>query len=143
MVGGKVHVEMPVSEILKKIEGETVMLKELMTPFQKQIYEIIFGKLLEIKTIKADIIIDGEQIYQGIYDITVDYTFVHEAGTEEKGTFVLQGKKWLILANFELPVCEIWKMLELGTSLKELMTPVQKNIYEKFFGKLFEIKTTG
>merc|ERR1719427_151958 len=67
MIGGKVHVEMPVSEIWKILEKGTSL---LMTPFQKEIYETIFEKLFELQTIKADIIYNGENILQGIYDIT-------------------------------------------------------------------------
>ena len=139
MIGGKVHVEMPVSEIWKILEKGTSL---LMTPFQKEIYETIFGKLFELQTFKADIIYNGEQILQGIYDITVVYTFVHKDGTEEKGTFKLEGKKAIVKAHVELPVSEITKVLKGLTSLlNEFMTPSQKLIYEKIIGKLFEIKT--
>merc|ERR1719186_390563 len=203
MIGGTAHVEMPVSEIWKILEGGTGLMKELMTPFQKHIYDTVFGKLFEIKTIKADLIFRGEQILQGIYEVAMDYTFVHKDGAEEKGIFKLEGKKAIVMAHVELPSFEIfelktikadinfngeqilhgiydvtvhysfvhndgteekvrfmlegkkaivkvnvelpvsgtWTKLELGTSLlTELMTPVQKRVYEKIFGMLYEIK---
>merc|ERR1719186_887063 len=203
MIGGTAHVEMPVSEIWKLLEEGTTLLNEFMTPSQKQTYKRILGKLFEIKTIKADLIFRGEQILQGIYEVAMDYTFVHKDGAEEKGIFKLEGKKAIVKAHVELPVFEIfelktiqagiifngeqilhgiydvtvhylfvhkdgteekekfmlegkkaivkvnvelpvsgtWKKLELGTSLlTELMTPVQKQVYEKIFGMLYEIK---
>merc|ERR1719508_526788 len=113
-----------------------------MSPSLKQIYKEIFEKIFEIKTIKADIILNGEQILLGIYDIMVDCSFVHKDGIVEKGTFLLEGKKSNVMVHVELPVSETWKILELGTSLlNEYMTPYQKQIYEKIIGKLFEIKT--
>merc|ERR1719186_2134793 len=142
MIGGTAHVEMPVSEIWKILEGGTGLMKELMTPFQKHIYDTVFGKLFELKTIKADIILNGENILLGVYDITVNYTLVHEDGTEENGTFKLEGNKTVVKAHVELPVSETWKLLEGGTSLlNEFMTPSQKQTYKRVFGKLFEIKT--
>merc|ERR1719186_1563893 len=89
----KVNVEWPVSGTWKKLELGTSLLTELMTPVQKQVYEKIFGMLYEIKFIKADIILNGEQILQGVYNLAMDYTFVHKDGTEEMGTFMVQGKK--------------------------------------------------
>merc|ERR1719186_309450 len=142
MIGGEAHVEMPVSEIWKILEGGTGLMKELMTPFQKHIYDTVFGKLFELKTIKADIIFNGENILLGVYDITVNYTLVHADGTEENGTFKLKGNKTVVKAHVELPVSETWKLLEGGTSLlNEFMTPSQKQTYKRVFGKLFEIKT--
>merc|ERR1719186_2009231 len=203
MIGGTAHVEMPVSEIWKLLEEGTTLLNEFMTPSQKQTYKRILGKLFEIKTIKADLIFRGEQILQGIYEVAMDYTFVHKDGAEEKGIFKLEGKKAIVKAqvelpvfeifelktikadinfngeqilhgiydvtvhysfvhkegteektkfmlegkkatikvNVELPVSEICKIFELGTNLlTELMTPVQKQVYEKIFGMLYEIK---
>merc|ERR1719427_1555081 len=89
----KAHVELPVSEIWTMLELGTSVLKEYMTLSQKHIYEIIFGKLLETKTIKADIIFKGEQLLQGIFEVPTDYTFVHKNGVEETGTFMVQVKK--------------------------------------------------
>merc|ERR1719508_710618 len=89
----KVNVELPVSGTWKKLELGTSLLNELMTPVQKQVYEKIFGMLYEIKFIKADIILNGEQILQGVYNLAMDYSFVHKDGTEEMGTFMVQVKK--------------------------------------------------
>merc|ERR1719186_163263 len=89
----KVHVELPVSETWKILELGTSLLNEYMTPYQKQIYEKIIGKLFEMKTIKADLVFKGEQILQGMYDIATDYTVVHKDGIEENGTFMVQVKK--------------------------------------------------
>merc|ERR1712202_72802 len=104
--------------------------------------ELPVSEIFELKTIKADIIFNGEHFLQGIYDVTVVYTFVHKDGTEEKGTLKLEGKKAVVKAHVVLPVSEITKVLKGLTSLlNEFMTPSQKLIYERIIGKLFEIKT--
>merc|ERR1719466_321391 len=106
----KAHVELPVSETWKLLEEGTTLLNEFLTPSQKQTYKRIFGKLFEIKTIRADLIFRGEQILQGIYEVAMDYTFVHKDGAEEKGIFKLEGKKAIVKAHVELPVFEIFEL---------------------------------
>jgi len=117
-----------------KLEGKKAIVKAHVV--------LPVSEIFQLKTIKTDMIFNGEKILEGIYDIMVDYTFVHIDQTEEKGTFKLEGKKAIIKANVELPVLEIWKILDLGTSLlNDYMTPSLKQIYKEIFGKLFEIKT--
>eukprot|EP00092_Neocalanus_flemingeri_P012247 GFUD01013203.1.p1 GENE.GFUD01013203.1~~GFUD01013203.1.p1 ORF type:complete len:672 (+),score=129.26 GFUD01013203.1:29-2017(+) len=93
MNGGKVYVELPISAIYKLIERTTDVFKPFLNPIQNQILDkciLGLGKILKIKTIKADITFNGEKVLDGIYDIAVDYTIVHNDGIEEKGTLMTQ-----------------------------------------------------
>merc|ERR1719508_84547 len=120
----KVNVELPVSGTWKIFELGTNLLTKFMTPVQKQVYEKIFGMLYEIKLIKADIILNGEQILQGMYNIAMDYTFVHKDGTEEMGTFMVQVKKetGMLITSVEV----ITKTLE--TVPNQIIYPSQTTI---------------
>jgi hypothetical protein len=111
LVGGKAHLELPISEIWKLIEGENQLMKTLDEEFPiSKIWKFIegenqlmktlvialekttLGKLYNIKTVKADITYNAEKVLQGIYNIAIDYTLVHKDGTEEKASVLLQGK---------------------------------------------------
>ena len=82
LVGGKAHVELPISEIWKLIEGENQLIKTLVFALEKT----TLGKLYDIKTVKADITYNAEKVLEGIFNIAIDYTLVHKDGTEEKAT---------------------------------------------------------
>jgi hypothetical protein len=88
LVGGKAHVELPISAIWKLIEGENQLMKTLVIALEKT----TVGKLYDIKTVKADITYNAEKVLEGIYNIAIDYTLVHKDGTAEKATVLLQGK---------------------------------------------------
>merc|ERR1712215_105845 len=93
MVGGKAHIDLPVSILWDILELETGWLKQLLTPVEVQVYDIIFGKLFDINTVKADITWNGKQFFEGVYDIALDFTLAHKDGTEEKGTLKIVGKR--------------------------------------------------
>ena len=80
LIGGKAHVELPISAIWGLLEGENQMMKTLV---------IALGTLYDIETVKADITYNAEKVLEGIYTMAVDYTLVHKDGTEEKTTMVL------------------------------------------------------
>ena len=80
LIGGKAHVELPISAIWGLLEGENLMMKTMV---------VALGTLYDIETVKADITYSGEQVLEGIYTMAVDYTLVHKDGTEEKYTVSL------------------------------------------------------
>merc|ERR1712168_254879 len=114
LVGGKAHVELPISAVWKLLEdGATEMdqtlLKPLIAALEKstlgRIYDVktvkalivaleesTLGKAYDVETVKADITFNAEKVLEGIFNIAVDYTLVHRDGTEEKATTLLQGK---------------------------------------------------
>merc|ERR1712168_725939 len=135
LVGGKAHVELPISAVWKLLEdGATEMyqtlLKPLIAALEKstlgRIYEVetvkalivaleksthgtvydvetvkalivaleknTVGRVYDIETVKADITFNAEKVLEGIFNVAVDYTFVHRDGTEEKATTLFQGK---------------------------------------------------
>merc|ERR1711887_366756 len=113
LVGGKAHVELPLSPIWKMLEVDAQLLKpiiktlekttlpvwkllEVEAPFLKPIIIALEKNTLEriydVMTVKADMTFNAEEILNGIFNIAVDYTLVHKDGTEEKATLLIQGK---------------------------------------------------
>merc|ERR1712168_1715853 len=114
LVGGKAHVELPISAVWKLLEdGATEMdqtlLKPLIAALEKstlgKAYDVetvkalivaleknTVGRVYDIETVKADITFNAEKVLKGIFNIAVDYTLVHRDGTEEKASTLLQGK---------------------------------------------------
>ena len=89
LVGGKAHVELPISTIWKLIEGENQLMKTLVIALE----ETTLGNLYDIQTVKADITYNAEKVLEGIYNMAIDCIILHKDGTEEKATMLLQGKK--------------------------------------------------
>merc|ERR1712002_1219345 len=113
LVGGKAHVELPISSVWKMLEVDAQLLKpiiktvekttlpvwkllEVEAPFLKPIIIALekntLGRIYDVMTIKADMTFNAEEILKGIFNVAVDYTLVHRDGTEEKATLLIQGK---------------------------------------------------
>merc|ERR1711970_1348632 len=113
LVGGKAHVELPLSPVWKMLELDAQLLKpiisslekttlpvwkllEVEAPFLKPILIALekntLGRMNDVMTLKADITYNAEEILKGIFNVAVDYTLVHKDGTEEKATLLIQEK---------------------------------------------------
>merc|ERR1712168_1563033 len=116
LVGGKAHVELPISAVWKLLEDgatevDQTLLKPLIAALEKttlgRIYDVevetvkalivaleksTVGRVYDIETVKADITFNAEKVLEGIFNVAVDYTLVHRDGTEEKAPTLLQGK---------------------------------------------------
>merc|ERR1711970_1026214 len=113
LVGGKAHVELPISSIWKMLEVDAHLLKpiisslekttlpvwkllEVEAPFLKPILIALekntLGRICDVMTLKADITYNAEEILKGNFNVAVDYTLVHKDGTEEKATLLIQEK---------------------------------------------------
>merc|ERR1712002_402541 len=113
LVGGKAHVELPISSVWKMLEVDAQLLKpiiktvekttlpvwkllEVEAPFLKPIIIALekntLGRIYDVMTIKADMTFNAEEILKGVFNVAVDYTLVHRDGTEEKATLLIQGK---------------------------------------------------
>merc|ERR1711970_1405673 len=113
LVGGKAHVELPISSVWKMLEVDAQLLKPIINtlekttlpvwklldveaPFLKPIIIALekntLGRIYDVMTIKADMTFNAEEIVKGIFNIAVDYTLVHKDGSEEKATLLIQGK---------------------------------------------------
>merc|ERR1719500_1700226 len=88
LVGGKAHVELPISAVWKLLEVDQPLLKPLIVALEKS----TFGRIYDVMTVKADITFNAEKVLEGIFNVAVDYTLVHRDGTEEKAATLLQGK---------------------------------------------------
>merc|ERR1719402_1163266 len=88
LVGGKAHVELPISDIWKLLEVEAPFLKPILIAMEKN----TLGRIYDVMTLKADITYNAEEILKGIFNVAVDYTVVHKDGTEEKATLLIQEK---------------------------------------------------
>merc|ERR1711970_68225 len=113
LIGGKAHVELPISSVWKMLEVDAQLLKPIIktlekttlpvwklldveAPFLKPIIIALekntLGRIYDVMTIKADMTFNAEEIVEGIFNIAVDYTLVHKDGSEEKATLLIQGK---------------------------------------------------
>merc|ERR1719228_2565274 len=88
LVGGKAHVELPMSAVWKLLEVDQPLLKPLIVALEKS----TLGRIYDVMTVKADITFNAEKVMEGIFNVAVDYTLVHRDGTEEKAATLLQGK---------------------------------------------------
>merc|ERR1712002_256278 len=114
LVGGKAHVELPISSVWKILEVDAQLLKpitntlekttlpvwkllELEAPFLKPLMIALekntLGRIYDVMTVKADMTYNAEEILKGIFNVAVDYTLVHRDGTEEKATLLIKGRK--------------------------------------------------
>merc|ERR1719193_2708442 len=113
LVGGKAHIELPISSLWKMLEVDAQLLKpiiktlekttlpvwkllEVEAPFLKPIIIALekntLGRIYDVMKVKADMTFNAEEILKGIFNVVVDYTLVHKDGTEEKATLLIQGK---------------------------------------------------
>merc|ERR1719187_72718 len=88
LVGGKAHVELPISPVWKMLEVDAQLLKPIINTLEKN----TLGRIYDVMTVKADMTFNAEEILKGIFNVAVDYTLVHKDGTEEKATLLIQGK---------------------------------------------------
>merc|ERR1711887_257572 len=88
LVGGKAHVELPISPVWKMLEVDAQLLKPVINTLEKT----TLGRIYDVMTVKADMTFNAEEILKGIFNVAVDFTLVHKDGTEEKATLLIQGK---------------------------------------------------
>merc|ERR1711887_218998 len=88
LVGGKAHVELPISSVWKMLEVDAQLLKPIINTLEKS----TLGRINDVMTVKADMTFNAEEILKGIFNVAVDFTLVHKDGTEEKATLLIQGK---------------------------------------------------
>merc|ERR1712002_933875 len=114
LVGGKAHVELPISSIWKMLEDYARLLRPMISklekatlpawkrldveaPFLKPIMIALekntLGRIYDVMTVKADMTYNAEKIFKGIFNVAVDYTLVHRDGTEERATLLIKGRK--------------------------------------------------
>merc|ERR1711942_652730 len=114
LVGGKAHVELPISSIWKMLEDHAQQLRPMISnlekaalpawkrldveaPFLKPIMIALekntLGRIYDVMTVKADMTFNAEEILKGIFNVAVDYPLVHRDGTEEKATLLIKGRK--------------------------------------------------
>merc|ERR1712212_787313 len=113
LVGGKAHVELPISSIWKMLEVDAQLLKPIINTLEKTtlpVWKLLeveapflrpfilalekntLGRIYDVMTVKADMTVNAAEILKGIFNVAVDYTLVHKDGTEEKATLLIQGK---------------------------------------------------
>merc|ERR1711909_198544 len=113
LVGGKAHVELPLSPVWKMLEVDAQLLKPVIKTLEKTtlpVWKLVdveapflkpliialekntLGRIYDVMTVKADMTFNAEEILKGIFNVAVDYTLVHKDGTEEKATLLIQGK---------------------------------------------------
>merc|ERR1719431_246544 len=103
LVGGKAHVELPISSVWKMLEVDAQLLEPIIKPLEKTtlpVWKLLdgeapflkpliialekntLGRIYDVMTVKADM----------TFNVAVEYTLVHKDGTEEKATLLIQGK---------------------------------------------------
>merc|ERR1711970_1223405 len=73
LVGGKAHVELPISPVWKMLEVDAQLLKPIIIALEKN----TLGRIYDVMTVKADMTFNAEEILKGIFNVAVDYTLVH------------------------------------------------------------------
>merc|ERR1719435_511068 len=99
LVGGKAHVELPISAVWKLLEADQPLLKPIIVALEKS----TLGRIYDVMTVKADITFNAEKVMEGIINVAVDFTIVHQDGTEEKATLLIQGKGKVITSMEIIP----------------------------------------
>merc|ERR1711970_1683670 len=113
LVGGKAHVELPLSPVWKMLEVDAQLLKPVIKTLEKTtlpVWKLVdveapflkpliialekntLGRIYDVMTVKAGMTFNAEEILKGIFNVAVEYTLVHKDGTEEKATLLIQGK---------------------------------------------------
>merc|ERR1712179_212130 len=107
LIGGKAHVELPLSPVWKMLEVDAQLLKPILNTLEKTtlpVWKLIDGEAPFLKPIIIalekntlgriyDVMtFNAEEILKGIFNVAVDYTLVHKDGTEEKATLLIQRK---------------------------------------------------
>ena len=113
LVGGKAHVELPISSVLNQLQKDAPLLRPVINILEKttlpiwklldtkvpslkpvisRLEKIILGRIYDVMTVKADMTFNAERVLEGIFNVAVDYNIVHKDGTEEKATLLIQGK---------------------------------------------------
>merc|ERR1711887_474499 len=113
LVGGKAHVELPLSPVWKMLEVDAQLLKPVIKTLEKTtlpVWKLVdveapflkpliialekntLGRIYDVMTVKADMTFNAEEILKGIFNVAVEYTIVHKDGAEEKATLLIQGK---------------------------------------------------
>merc|ERR1711887_313809 len=113
LVGGKAHVELPLSPVWKMLEVDAQLLKPVIKTLEKTtlpVWKLVdveapflkpliialekntLGRIYDVMTVKADMTFNAEELLKGIFNVAVEYTLVHKDGTEEKATLLIQGK---------------------------------------------------
>merc|ERR1711875_175294 len=72
LVGGKAHVELPVSTVWKFLEVDQPLLKPIIIALEKS----AFGRIYDVMTVKADMTFNAERVLEGIFNVAVDYNVV-------------------------------------------------------------------
>jgi len=124
LVGGKAHVELPTSAVYNLVQKDASFLRpiinvlekttlpiwkllEVEAPFLKPIIgnieENILDRITDVMTVKADMTFNAEKVLEGIFNVAVDFTIVHQDGTEEKATLLIQGKGKVITSMEIIP----------------------------------------
>merc|ERR1712025_431700 len=88
LVGGKAHVELPVSTVWKFLEVDQPLLRPIIIALEKS----AFGRIYDVMTVKADLTFNAEKVLEGFFNVAADLTLVRRDGTEEKATLLIQGK---------------------------------------------------
>merc|ERR1711887_185706 len=113
LIGGKAHVELPISSVWKMLEVDAQLLKPIIKTLEKTalpVWKLLdveapflkpfiialekntLGRIYDVMTVKADMTFNAEEILKGIFNVAVEYTLVRKDGTEEKATLLIQGK---------------------------------------------------
>jgi len=96
LIGGKVHLELPVGEVWTTLEKGKAMLTPFVdiTPLTDYLEQSLIGKMQDIEKVKADISYNAEKVFEGTINIAVDYTLVLKDGEEEKAFVTMQCREF-------------------------------------------------
>merc|ERR1711942_496523 len=153
LVGGKAHVELPVSTVWKFLEVDQPLLKPIIIALEKS----AFGRIYDVMTVKADLTFNAEKVLEGFFNVAADLTLVRRDGTEEKifvpvkmiftcnwpnvHTFTINSELGTIIVSIandmnEVSVRGVWEFLGLQHKWSTLIS-----IKEKYIKVTFEEPT--
>merc|ERR1719435_536460 len=123
LVGGKAHVELPMSAVWKLLEVDQPLLKPLIVALE----ENILDRISDVMTVKADMTFNAEKVLEGIFNVAVDFTIVHQDGTEEKATLLIQGKGKVITSMEIIPKTNVvnLKKIKKVKEMKKIFFPLK------------------
>merc|ERR1712179_295662 len=64
LIGGKAHVELPLSPVWKMLEVDAQLLKPILNTLEKN----TLGRIYDVMTVKADMTFNAEEILKGIFN---------------------------------------------------------------------------